>query len=89
MSKEVVMKANADLKKIWSRHAAKLLKGRRIVDVRYMTAKEQVDIDFRRASIVLILDNGHAIFPSMDDEGNDAGAMFTTFEELPIIPVMP
>lgn len=79
---------DASLKEAWGKDAAKLLCGRVIVGVRYMTAKEQEDVDFRRAGIVLVLDNGHIIYPSTDDEGNNAGAMFTTFDSLPIIPVI-
>ena len=76
------------LKTIWGEEAAKYIRGRRIIEVRYMTEKEVEDLGFRRAGIVLILDNGHFIFPSMDDEGNDCGALFTTFSEMHTVPVI-
>lgn len=76
------------LKKVWGDEAAKILQWRTIVSVRYMTEKEVEDLDFRRAGIVLILDDGTVIFPSMDDEGNDSGALFTTSNHLHTIPVI-
>ena len=33
------------------------------------------------------LDNGTILSPSQDDEGNDAGAIFTNLKDLPCIPV--
>lgn len=88
LKKETPAERSAALKKVWGKEAANLLRGRVIVDVRYMTKKEQEDVDFHSAGVVLVLDNGHIIYPSMDDEGNNAGAMHTTFEDLPIIPVI-
>ena len=76
------------LKTLWGAEAAKILEGRTIVLVRYMTRKEVEDLDFRRAGIVLMLDDGTCIFPSMDDEGNDSGALFTTSNHLHTIPVI-
>ena len=38
--------------------------------------------------IAIRLDNGHWIVPIMDDEGNDGGAMSTTFKDLSTIPVI-
>ena len=39
-------------------------------------------------SVVMILDNGNIIYPSMDDEGNNAGALFTMNEDNPTLPVI-
>ena len=36
----------------------------------------------------IILEDGTNIFPMRDDEGNDGGAMFTTYKDLPCIPVI-
>jgi hypothetical protein len=74
--------------KKWTREAAAALKGRTIADVRYMDAQERSDLGWSRRAIVLVLDNGMLVWPSADDEGNEAGALFTTFDELPTIPVM-
>lgn len=53
--------------------------GRKIVDVRPMTAFEQNQEGWEtrhKATRVLVLDNGDKIYPSSDDEGNDAGTLF-------------
>jgi len=60
----------------WTADARKLLQGRRIVDVRYLTPQEIEAIGWATRPVALQLDNGVLIWPSADDEGNDAGALF-------------
>lgn len=72
----------------WTKTAKKLLEGRKIVLVRYLDDEEAASEGWSRRSVVLQLDNGLMIFPSMDDEGNDAGALFTTDEKTPTLPVL-
>lgn len=74
--------------KSWEDAAKKLLVGRKIVGVRYMTDKEASSYAWFSKPIVLVLDNGVAIFPSKDDEGNDGGALFTTDDKIDGIPVV-
>lgn len=74
--------------KRWVKSASDALLGRKIVAVRYLNDEELTMLDWDRASIVLVLDNGTSIWPSSDDEGNHAGAMFTTIPELTTIPVI-
>lgn len=68
----------------WTQYAQEHLKGRTIKDVRYMTEEEMENLGWDRKALVMILDNGSIIYPSADDEGNDAGALFgnTTDKEL-------
>jgi hypothetical protein len=66
----------AALKARWTREAGRRLLGRRITGVRWMTAAEQQDCGWQHAAIVLLLDNGSAVWPMADDEGNDAGALY-------------
>jgi hypothetical protein len=73
--------------KNWIERSEKVLLGRRILKVRYMTKKEAEEMGWDNRAIVIGLDNGTVIFPSMDDEGNNAGAIFTTDKDLPTIPV--
>jgi hypothetical protein len=73
--------------KNWIERSEKVLLGRRILKVRYMTQKEAEEMGWDNRAIVIGLDNGTVIFPSMDDEGNNAGAIFTTDKDLPTIPV--
>lgn len=75
-------------KKRWAAEAAKLLVGRKIVAVRYLTNEEVEGLGWYGASIALGLDDGSWIWPSSDDEGNDAGALFTTNEKMSTIPVI-
>lgn len=60
----------------WIKYGQQHLLNRKIVAVRYMTEKEQAEVGWSYRPIVLHLDNGSMIYPSMDDEGNDAGALF-------------
>tara|TARA_R110002020_G_scaffold463600_2_gene683723 strand:- start:307 stop:552 length:246 start_codon:yes stop_codon:yes gene_type:complete len=62
--------------KYWEKYGNKHLKGRTIVDVRYLTTIEMKGMGWYRKSIVLELSDGSLLFPSKDDEGNDAGALF-------------
>ena len=71
----------------WNKECSKALVGRTIKAVRYLTDEEVEDLGWSRKSLAIFFDNGEYIFPSSDDEGNDAGALFTSFESLPVIPV--
>lgn len=72
----------------WTKVAADLLVGRTIVKVRYLTDEERDLIGFSSRAVVLQLDNGLLVYPSQDDEGNDAGALFTTDEKHGTLPVL-
>ena len=73
----------------WSKDVAKVLVGRTIVGVEYLTDMELDALGWHERSVVLKLDDGNAIIASRDDEGNGAGALMTTFEAMPTIPVVP
>ena len=62
---------NEDIKKI--------LLNRKIVEVRYLDKNEVAGLLWNKSAVVLVLDNGVQIFPMSDNEGNDAGALATTF----------
>lgn len=68
---------------------AKKLRGLTITDVRYLTRTEAEEMGWHARSVALILSDGTAIFPSQDGEGNGPGALFTTDDDLPTIPVLP
>jgi hypothetical protein len=76
-----------DREKYWQDRINEVLVGRTIVKARYMTDEEQEYFGWYSKSIVIELDNGDLLFPSRDDEGNDAGALFTTNESAPVLPV--
>lgn len=72
----------------WNKTAWDLLQGRKIVSVRYMTQREANDLGWGSRTVVLELDNGLLVYPSSDDEGNDAGTLFTSDEKNPGLPVL-
>jgi len=72
----------------WLKEAKEQLLGRKIVKVRYMTVDEMNDLGWYSRPVVMILDDGNIIYPSRDDEGNDGGALFTTNEANPVLPVL-
>jgi hypothetical protein len=45
-------------------------------------------MDWDRRPIVIVFDNGTAIYPSADDEGNGPGALFTNLRGAEIFPVL-
>lgn len=68
--------ATEAMKQRWQTVATRHLLGRKIVAIRWMTPEEQKAMGWDHAAVVLILDNLMMIWPSADDEGNDAGALF-------------
>jgi hypothetical protein len=60
------------------------LEGRTIVGVRKMTSEEaervgwDVDMLKQKVAPVIVLDDGTAILPSSDEEGNDIGMLFAS-----------
>jgi hypothetical protein len=75
----------SDVEKRWT-EIAKMLEGRTIVHVRYLTEEEAEDWFGR--PVVMFLDNGEYIIPIADDEGNDGGALATSYEDHSVLPVM-
>ena len=72
----------------WAEKAANVLLGRKIVRVRYVTEQEMRDLYWNQSGVVMELDNGTLVYPSQDDEGNGPGALFTSDENTPVIPVL-
>ena len=58
-------------------HADKFqhLSGLTITRVHYMTPREADHLGWYKSSIVFEMSDGSLLFPQMDDEGNDGGAM--------------
>ena len=66
----------------------KMLTGQKIVGVRYMTEEEIRPLGWTHRPLAIFLSDGTVIYASCDDEGNEAGALFTTNESLSVIPVL-
>lgn len=84
--KDLVMQK--DITKHWTDIAKKQLLNRKIVDVRYLTDEEVENLGWYEKCVVMVLDDGNMIFPSQDDEGNGAGALFTCDSANPTLPVI-
>lgn len=74
---------------MWITRTAAALVGRTITAVRYLSTEEANDLDWSSRCVVLTLDDGTQLYPAADDEGNNAGALFTTLADLDTIPVVP
>jgi hypothetical protein len=60
----------------WNKMAEDHLKGRTIVSATYMSELEAEENMWYKLPIVLTLDDDTRVIVSMDDEGNDGGALF-------------
>jgi len=65
-----------------------VLVGKTIADVRYMNNKELEKMGRYNRPLVIFFTDGTNMFASSDDEGNDAGALFTNIKGLDTIPVI-
>tara|TARA_R100001443_G_scaffold741_3_gene2966 strand:- start:2576 stop:2857 length:282 start_codon:yes stop_codon:yes gene_type:complete len=83
---------NKPLNKTWEQRTAKHLVGAKIIKVEYMPKDEVEDMMFENSPICLLLEDSKGnrfwIYPTADDEGNDGGAMFTSIQNYPVIPVI-
>ena len=73
---------------IWRNMVKDRLEGKCIKEVRYLNDEEMDDLGWDDKCLVIILNDGNWFFPSRDDEGNGAGALFTSWEDLFTIPVI-
>ena len=75
------MKTKSEKDKFWQDLANKHLVGRTIVKAEWLSPSESHRLmgwDYQ--PLELFLDNGTILTPSMDDEGNNAGALFTNIK---------
>ena len=80
-----------DIKNTWKKPAESLLLGRKIVSVDFLDLQDTEALGWVNSSVVITLDNGTIIYPSRDDEGNDAGAIhyIKKGDEDYVIPTIP
>jgi hypothetical protein len=75
------MKTKSEKDKFWQDLANKHLVGRTIVKAEWLKPSEAKRIlGWEYQPLELHLDNGTILTPSMDDEGNNAGALFTNIK---------
>jgi hypothetical protein len=65
-----------DTKTFWTEKAQEVLKGKTIVDVRYLNDEEMEMMGWYKRPIVFTLNDGTHCILSADDEGNDGGSLF-------------
>jgi hypothetical protein len=74
--------------KKWEDRCSPVLVGKTIKSVRYLFTCEMKDLGWSKKSLVIFFTDGSYLFPSNDDEGNNAGALFTSFKGLEGIPTI-
>jgi len=74
------MTAEERMHDYWDSHAEATFVGRTITRAEYMGEQVKDDHGWNSCPLVLWLDDGNTVYASCDDEGNDAGALFTLTE---------
>ena len=59
----------------WNDRMAKVLVGKKIMSVRYMTSKEANEFRWYKRPLIIELSDGTQIIPLQDDEGKDGGSL--------------
>lgn len=59
----------------WEQLAKKVLLGKKIVMVRYMTQAEMDETGFQNLGLIMELDDGTIIWPTSDNDGTNSGAL--------------
>ena len=66
----------------WDKVSQDVLKGRTIVEVRYLNDEEMEMMGWYKRPVCFFLDNGVSCILSSDDEGNDGGSLFYGSDEV-------
>ena len=77
-----------ELTQYWNERISKILVGRKIVKVEYMTLEDAEEQDWYSRPVQIQLDNGVWLTPASDDEGNNGGAIHTHLKNNAVIPVL-
>lgn len=70
----------------WSGDATKIFKGKVVDKIEYLTDEEAEEMGWFHTAPVILFTDGHWIMAGADDEGNDAGALFTSSKKMITIP---
>ena len=86
---DIKVTGKAELREYCGNLASNFLVGKTIRRVRYLDDREREDIAWDSSGLVIEFEDGHWIIAMRDDEGNDAGAIWTSSQsELNVIPVI-
>lgn len=80
------MSKKVSVDEFWN-NRAKVLVGKTIKEVRYMTKAEAEEFGWYSRGIVIFFEDGSHIIPMRDDEGNDAGSVDGSDDKL-VFPVL-
>jgi hypothetical protein len=83
---EVKARNEKELHAYWDSVAKKALKGKTIVDVRYLNDEEMEMMGWYSRPVCFFLNDGTSCILSSDDEGNDGGVLF--YGENGVLPVL-
>ena len=79
----------AELREHWGNLASNFLVGKTIRRVRYLDDRESEDIGWDKNGVVIEFTDGHWIIAMSDDEGNEAGSIWTSSQsKINVIPVI-
>lgn len=79
---------NTATENYWTGIASAQLKGRTVKAVRYLTEEEAQEMYIDSRPLAIFFDDGSFVFAMRDDEGNDGGALFTSDDANPVLPVI-
>lgn len=65
-----------DIQEYWNTEAQKVLKGKTIIEARYLNDKEMEMMGWYKRPLCFFLNDGTSCILSADDEGNDGGVLF-------------
>jgi hypothetical protein len=82
------IESSMEITKRWEDRCSAKLVGKTIKSVRYQFTCEMKDMGWSKKSLVIFFSDGSYMFPSSDDEGNNAGALLTSFKGLEGIPTI-
>lgn len=69
------------IENFWAKQAYKLLVGKRIISVRYMTDAEAREFGWDHRPLVVELDSGEVFCPASTSEATDGGALYFKDED--------
>ena len=73
---------------IVNKKITKALVGKKIISANYMTDTEMIDLGWSRRALIIMFDDNNVMYASTDDEGNNAGVLFTTIKDFETIPAI-
>ena len=85
MGEKIEMYPEKKFEKDFIAKAKKYWLGRTITDIRFMSEEERDNNAWDKRGIVIILDDGNILYPMSDEEGNDTGAIGTSYKQLNVI----